>query len=44
VIPVLCAVLALIEAVRFVVERRALAAARWEARFAEVAARVAVRS
>jgi hypothetical protein len=44
VIPVLCAVLALIEAVRFVVERRALAAARREARFAEAVGRVAVRS
>ena len=43
-IPALCAVLALVEGVRFVLARRALAAARREARFAEVVARVAVRS
>lgn len=39
-IPALCAVLALVETVRFVLALRAASAARREARFAEVAARV----
>jgi hypothetical protein len=44
VIPALCAVLALVEVARLVVGFRAASAARREARFAEVVARVAVRS